>query len=257
MKNIKRLILGVAALFFIMTSCSSDEMKYQSSVVKSFEIQLNGEPWSLNTGIATRPIFIYKESGEYFANYSSHYSFSLDDGKYKFVATDLPEQMIFSPANLNNLIIPQSITANQKVNVSAPYPYASPFEEKLTMNILTRTGTLRLKSLDIVADNSYSIIKTTVFVKRGGYKVSDETFVKEDMSVSRTKTTTSGGINYTDDFILFQTDEEANNVHVKIEFLTSDLVVVKTKEVEGTFAILPDGVTNLDLYLNDVPAGKK
>lgn len=257
MKNIKKLIIGVGLLLFGMTSCSSDEMKYDSSVVKSYEIQLNGEPWSLGTGITTRPFFIYKDDGQYVANYSSLYSFSLNNGKYKFVATDIPDQMIASPKNLNDIIIPQSAAANQKVNLSASVPYASPFEEKLSINILTRTGTLRLKSLDIVADKSYSTIKTTVFVKRSGYKVSDETFIKEDMSVSRSRTTTTGGINYTDDFILFQTDEEANNVKVKIELLNSDLVVVKTIELETSFPILANGVTGVDLYLNGAPSNKK
>jgi hypothetical protein len=130
-------------------------------------------------------------------------------------------------------------------------PYASPFADTLTMNILTRTGTLRLKAKDLVADPSYSTIKTTVFVKRSGYKVSDGTYVKEDMSVVRPKKTTTGGINYLDDFIVFQTDEEANNVSIRLEFLNADSVIVNTKEFEGTFPILPNGVTNIDFNLND------
>lgn len=251
MKKMKDLILGVGVLFFIMTSCSSDEMKYDISVVKPFETLLNGDPFVLGTGITTRPIFVYKDNGEYFANYSTHYSFALNNGKYKFVATDIPEQMITSPVNLNDLIVPQSVTADQRIDLSAATPYESPFTEKLTMKILTRTGTLRLKSLDTKADKSYTTIKTTVEVKRNGYKVSDETFIKGDMAISRSKATTSGGINYTDDFILLQTDEEANNVRVKIEFLNDDKVVVRTKIIDGTFPILPNQVTKIDLNLND------
>ena len=251
MKNIKKLILGVGVLLFIMTSCSSDEMKYEPSIVKDYELQLNGNPWNINVGITTRPIFIYKDNGEYFANYSSLYRFALEKGSYKFIATDIPAEMVPLPVNLNDFIVPQSINADQKVNLSAVVPYATPFDDKLSMNILTRTGTLRLKSKDIVADPSYSVIKTTVSVKRNGYKVSDETFLKGDMSVSRSKKTTTGGINYLDDFIVFQTDEAANNVTVRIEFMTADLVVVKTKEFEGSFPILGNGVTNVDFNLND------
>lgn len=252
MKNIKKLIFGAVILLLMMTSCSSDEMKYEPSVVRDYELQLNGAPWNINVGITTRPIFVYKDNGEYFGNYSSLYRFALEKGNYKFIATDIPTEMVLLPINLNDFVVPQSVNADQKVNLSAVVPYATPFEEKLTLNIRSRTGTLRLKSKDIVADPSYSVIKTTVFVKRTGYKVSDETYIKGDMSVSRSKKTTTGGINYLDDFIVFQTDEAANNVTVRIEFMTADLVVVKTKEFEGSFPIVRGGVTNIDFNLNDV-----
>ena len=251
MKNIKKLILGVGVLLFMMTSCSGDEMKYEASVVRDYELQLNGSPWNINVGISTRPIFIYKDNGDYFGNYSSLYRFALEKGNYRFIASDIPAEMVLLPVNLNDFVVPQSINADQRVDLSAAMPYQSPFEEKLTMNILTRTGTLRLKSKDIVADPGYSVIKTTVFVKRTGYKVSDETFVKGDMAVSRSKKTTTGGINYLDDFIVFQTGEAANNVTIRIEFMTADLVVVKTKEFEGSFPITGNGVTNIDFNLND------
>lgn len=252
MKIIKHLIFGAGLLLFILSSCSNDDFKYESSVVKTLDFQLNGVPWNLNVGISTRPLFIYKDNGEYFANYSSLYRFSLDDGKYKFVASDFPEQMIPSPTNLNDLIVPQPALANQHVNLSDAMPYASPFNDPLTLNIVTRTGILRLKSLDITTDRSYTTIKTTIAVKRSGYKVSDGTFVKEDMFVTRSKATTSGGINYAEDFILFQTDEVANNVRIKIECLDQNMQVVKTKEIEGTFAIEANKVTNADFFLNEL-----
>jgi hypothetical protein len=250
MKMIQNLILRAGILLFVLTSCSNDDFKYESSTVKLLGFQLNGEPWNLNVGISTRPLFVYKDDGDYVANYSSLYPFSLNNGKYKFVASDYPEQMIPSPTNLNDLIVPQPALANQHVNLSDAMPYASPFEEALTVNIVTRTGILRLKSLDITADKSYSTIKTTVAVKRSGYKAVDGTYIKEDMFVTRSKATANGGINYTDDFILFQTGEEANKVRVKIEYLDASMKVVKTKEVEGTFAIEANKVTNVDFYLN-------
>lgn len=251
MKKILNLVLGCGLVLLLMNACAEDEIKYDTSVVRDYKIQLNGEPWRLNTGITTLPIFIYKDNGDYFGNYSSHYRFALENGSYSFMATDIPAQMVTSPVNLKDLVIRQAANADQKVNMSAAIPYASPFADTLTMNILTRTGTLRLKAKDVVGDPSYSIIKTTVFVKRSGYKPVDETFVQEDISVARSLKTTSGGVNYLDDFIVFQTDVEANNVRVKIEFMTADSVVVKTKEFEGSFPILPNGVTNIDFNLND------
>lgn len=251
MKNIKNLILGCGVSLLMITACTKDEIKYDTSVVRNYELELNGDPWNLNVGISTLPIFIYKENGDYFGNYSSLYRFALNNGQYSFIATDIPAQMITSPVNLKDLIIPQLVTADQKVNLSAAVPYASPFSDTLKMNILTRTGTLRLKAKDIVADPSYVNIKVTVFVKRTGYKPVDETFVQGDMSVNKTKKTTTGGINYLDDFILFQTDDTANNVRAKIEFMDANSVIVKTKEFAGTFPVLPNGITNVDFNLND------
>ncbi|OIV40500.1 hypothetical protein [Flavobacterium johnsoniae] len=252
MKKIISILLALGAVLFVVASCSNDDLKYDSYTVKSLDYQLNGAPWNLNVGISTRPLFIYKDDGNYFANYSSLYPFSLESGKYKLVASDVPEQMIPMPVNLNELIVPQPALANQHVNLSDAVPYASPFEEPVTLNIITRTGTLRLKSSDITADKSYTTIKTTVSVKRSGYKVSDGTYVKEDMFVTRSKATANGGINYTDDFVLFQTGEEANNVRVKIECLDQNMQVVKTKELEGTFPIEGSKVTDVSFLLNEL-----
>lgn len=251
MKKIINLVLGCGLLLLLMTSCAEDEVKYDTSVVRDYALQLNGTPWNINVGISTKTIFVYKENGDFFANYSSLYRFALQNGKYSFIATDLPEQMVPSPVNLNDFVVPQSVLADQKVNLSAAMSHQSPFKDTIKMNILTRTGTLRLKAKDIVADPSYATIKASVFVKRTGYKVADETFVKGDMTVSRVKKTTTGGINYLEDFIVFQTDEEVNNVTIRLEFLDANSVVVKTKEFAGTFPILPNGVTNIDFNLND------
>lgn len=251
MKRLINCVLAGSAFLAVFVACTKEEVKYDTSVVRDFEIQLNGEPWSLNTGISTKPIFIYQEDGDFFANYSSHYRFALDNGIYKFVATDIPDQMIPSPVNLNDVVIPQSPRGDQKVNLSAPVSYQSPFDEKLTLNIQTRTGTLRLNAKDKKSDKSYSIIKTTVAVKRTAFKAVDESFTTGDMEIARAKATNSGGLNYTDDFILFRTDEEANAVKVRFDFMTADSVVVKSKELAGTFSIFADSITNVDFNLND------
>lgn len=167
------------------------------------------------------------------------------------MATDIPAQMVTAPVNLKDLVIPQLVTADQAVRISSAVPYASPFADTLKMNILSRTGTLRLKAKDLAPDPSYSTIKVTVFVKRTGFKPVDETYVQGDMSVYKSKKTTTGGVNYLDDFIVFQTDDAANNVRVKIEFMDANSVVLKTKEFAGSFTILPNGVTNVDFNLND------
>lgn len=251
MKNKIQNFLGMGLALLAIVSCSNDELKYDTSVVRDFQIQLNGAPWSLNTGISTKPIFIYKNDGEFVANYSSHYQFALDNGTYRFVATDIPEAMITEPINLNDLVVPQALKADQKVNLSEAMVYESPFEEPLTMNILTRTGTLRLNAIDTKADKSYAIVKATVGVKRVGYHVIDETFISGDMEVARAKGTTSGGINYTDDFIVFATGAQENDVKVRFDLMTADSTIVKTKELAGAFQIFGDSITSVDFLLNE------
>ncbi|MGY5354596.1 DUF5123 domain-containing protein [Wenyingzhuangia sp. IMCC45467] len=253
MKNIKhnyKIIIN-SVLLLILTACAKEELKYNTSFVSDFSIQLNGEPWSLNTGISTKPIFIYKEDGSFFANYSSHYRFILEDGKYHFLATDIPEAMITSPTNLNELVIPQSIKADQAVNLSAAVPYSAPFKDALTMDIITRTGILRLNATDTKADKSYSVIKASVGVKRTGYYAVDETFEEGELTLSRAKATTSGGINYTDDFFVFKTDTPSNAVTVRFDFMNQDSVVLKTKTLAGNFNIYSDSITAVAVELNN------
>ena len=246
-------LLGGLLLLFLF-ACNEEETKYDSSVIRQFEIYLNGEPWSLNTGISTKPLFLYKEDGEYFANYSSHYRFSLENGNYKFVATDTPEELIYSPVNLNELVIPQFPHADHRINISAATEYDSPFNEVLQLHMQTRTGTLRLNATDEKADKSYSIVKAIVTAERSGYHVVDETYIEEPMELVRSKTTNSGGVNYTDDFILFRTGDESSGVSVLFEFLDQDSTIVKTRELAGSFGIFPDSVTTVEFHLNDEDA---
>lgn len=72
------LLLGIAA-------CSEDS-KYNSSVVKDIQMYLDDEAYSLNTGSANKPLFIYAADGSYVANYSTLYRFQLPDGTYRIVA---------------------------------------------------------------------------------------------------------------------------------------------------------------------------
>ncbi len=78
-RNILYTITGLFILF-LSFACSED-YKYETSVVRQFDLTLNGKAWSLNPGISTKPFFIYKANeGDFVANYSSHYRFSLENG---------------------------------------------------------------------------------------------------------------------------------------------------------------------------------
>lgn len=236
-------------------SCKKEEKKYETSVVRDYNLFLNGEPFRVNPGITTRPFFIYKRpSGEYFGNYMSHYRFSLPNGGYWFVATPAPAQLIpdsTGAGNLKDLVINQFVRADQQVQISAVAEYNSPFAEPLNLNMVNRTGTLRLKATDTQGDNTYTSIRAVVTVKRSGYRVFDETYVESPLDVTRTKATDKGGVNYTDDFVLFNTKDEQNGVNVKFELLDRNGLVVRTRSLPGSFQIFPDSVNLVNFNLND------
>jgi hypothetical protein len=252
-RNILYTITGLLVLF-LSFACSED-YKYETSVVRQFDLTLNGKPWSLNPGISTRPFFIYKANeGDFVANYSSHYRFSLENGDYRFVATPAPGTLIpdsVIATNLNNLVIKQFPNADQKVEISAAAHYNSPFDEILKLDMISRTGTLRLRATDTKADKSYTTVRAVVKAQRAGYRVIDETYIESPIDITRSKATTTGGVNYTDDFIIFKTKDEQNGVDVRFEMLDNSGNIVHTRELGGSVQVWGDTITLVEFQLND------
>lgn len=236
------LLLGIAA-------CSEDS-KYNSSVVKDIQMYLDDEAYSLNTGSSNKPLFIYAADGSYVANYSTLYRFQLPDGTYRIVATTEADSLPH-PGNLNDIVLNQDPKAEKVYALSAPVEYASPFNEPLEICMYNRTGTLRLRATDRKADKRYSTIRAIVSTPISGYKISDATFVKSPIEVVRNTATSTGGVNYTDDLVLFETDTDNEAVTVRFEYLDANQQVIQTKEIEGTFPILPKNLTTVSFELNN------
>lgn len=236
------LLLGIAA-------CSEDS-KYNSSVVKDIQMYLDDEAYSLNTGSANKPLFIYAADGSYVANYSTLYRFQLPDGTYRIVATTEADSLPH-PGNLNDIVLNQDPKAEKVYALSAPVEYVSPFNEPLEIRMYNRTGTLRLRATDRKADKRYSTIRAIVSTPISGYKISDATFVKSPIEVVRNTATSTGGVNYTDDLVLFETDTDNEAVTVRFEYLDANQQVIQTKEIEGTFPILPKNLTTVSFELNN------
>ncbi|WP_281695745.1 DUF5123 domain-containing protein [Bacteroides clarus] len=236
------LLLGIAA-------CSEDS-KYNSSVVKDIQMYLDDEAYSLNTGSSNKPLFIYAADGSYVANYSTLYRFQLPDGTYRIVATTEADSLPH-PGNLNDIALNQDPKAEKVYALSAPVEYVSPFNEPLEIRMYNRTGTLRLRATDRKADKRYSTIRAIVSTPISGYKISDATFVKSPIEVVRNTATSTGGVNYTDDLVLFETDTDNEAVTVRFEYLDANQQVIQTKEIEGTFPILPKNLTTVSFELNN------
>ncbi|WP_417008673.1 DUF5123 domain-containing protein [Bacteroides congonensis] len=248
----KSIFYSLAGLILLSgTIACSEEERYATSVVKDIELFLNDEPWSVNTGSSNKPLFIYASDGEYVANYSSLYRFQLADGSYNIISTTQSDS-IPAPKNLNDVVISQDPTAKTKYAISSPVAYKSPFNEPLSVRMYSRTGVLRLKSTDRKSDKSYSKLRAVVSSPISGYKLSDATFVKAPTEVQREKETTTGGVNYTDDLVLFETQSENEQVSVRIEYLDKNNTVIQAKAIDGAFAILPDDTVQVAFALNNV-----
>lgn len=247
----KSISSAVAGLMFLLgiAACSEDS-KYNSSVVKDIQMYLDDEAYSLNTGSSNKPLFIYAADGSYVANYSTLYRFQLPDGTYRIVATTEADSLPH-PGNLNDIVLNQDPKAEKVYALSAPVEYASPFDEPLEIRMYNRTGTLRLRATDRKADKRYSTIRAIVSTPISGYKVSDATFVKSPIEVVRNTATSTGGVNYTDDLVLFETDTDNEAVTVRFEYLDANQQVIQTKEIEGTFPILPKNLTTVSFELNN------
>lgn len=236
------LLLGTIA-------CSEDE-RYATSIVKDIELFLDDEPWAVNTGASNKPLFIYAADGEYVANYSSLYRFQLANGSYSVISTTQSDS-IPAPQNLNDVVIHQDPTAKTKYAISAPVTYQSPFNEPLSVRMYSRTGLLRLKATDRKSDKSYTKLRAIISSPISGYKLSDATFVKAPTEVQKDKATTTGGVNYTEDFVLFETQTGGEKVSVRIDYLDNKNSVIQSKAIDGAFSILPDDTVQVAFALNN------
>lgn len=248
----KCLLSAMAGLTLLLgvTACS-EEVKYASSVVTQIQLYLDDEPYFVNTGASNKPLFIYEADGEYIANYSSLYRFQLPNGKYRIISTTQSDS-IPCPGNLDEIVINQDPAAKMKYAISAPVEYASPFNEPLNVHMYSRTGVLRLKATDRKADKSYSTVRAVVSSPISGYKISDATFIKSPIEIARDKSTTTGGVNYTDDLVLFETGTDNESVSVRIDYLDVNKNVIQSKAIDGTFPILPDDTVQVAFELNNV-----
>lgn len=247
--NILFAVLGLLLLCGIF-ACS-EENRYETSVVNSIQMYLDNEAYQLNTGSSNKPLFIYDAEGNYVANYSTLYRFQLLNGSYRVLATTEADSLPH-PGNLNDILIRQDPKALKAYALSAPVEYVAPFTAPWELRMYSRTGTLRLKAIDRKSDKSYSTVRAIVSTPISAYKISDATFVKSPIKVVSNTYTSTGGVNYTNDLVLFETESSQETVSIRIEYLDDKNQIVQTKDIDGTFPILPKQVTAVSFELNNV-----
>ena len=245
-------ISALAALLGALSACSNDEA-YDTSVVKGYQITKDGKDWSQYFGTSNKPLFIYAEDGSYLANYSSLYPFQLNNGSYRILATTetnlISDQLTEKMQNLNETVIAQDPDAKQTFAISAPVIYSA--GDALSLDMYTRTGVLRLKATDTKADKRYSTVRAVVTSPVAAYKISDASFVEGETVLQRDKATNTGGVNYSEDFSLLETQTPQKQVGIRIDYLDSEGNVIQSKPIDGDFTILPNDTTQIAFALNN------
>ncbi len=236
------------ALSAVLTSCSSDEV-YESSVTRDMVITLDGNPWNIYYGTTNKPLFIYGSDGRYLSNYSTSYRFSLDNGDYRVVATT-QSVLMTPPTALNEQLIAQDSLTKTVFAISDPVSYKA--GDKLVVPMKTRTGVLRLKSTDTKADKSYSIVRAVMQTPVVAYNVGEGRMLTgEPVMLKREKETKGGGIGYTDDAVLLETQSTGQKVSLKIEYLDADSNVVNTKVFQEPFEVVANDTVEVAFELNN------
>ncbi len=247
MKYIKNSVLALA-IVASLTACDKNEV-YETSVTRNLEMTLDGEPYSIyyGTDVNSKPLFIYKDNGEYYSHIGTSYRFALPNGTYRVFATNQATLIKEPSLNLNEQLIQQDPEAKQTFAFSTPVYYNA--GSNLSMALETRTGVLRLKALDVKADKSYNKLRATITTPVTAYHIGNGApVIGEPIEILLETGTSGGGIGYTQDAVLIGCESE--KVKVVLDYLKDD-AVVKTKTFEQDFTVLPNQLTQVDFNLNN------
>lgn len=248
MKRHHFIIFSFLNFLFLLSACSEKEV-YESSVTRDMTLTLDGKPWGIYYGTTNKPLFIYNNDGGYVANYSTSYRFSLPDGGYRIIGTT-QSTLLTPPTNLYSQQIPQDALTKTSFAISDPVSYSA--GGALNIPMRTRTGVLRLKAIDSKADKSYSVVRAVMTTPVTAYHVGEARMVVgSPLTLTRDKETSGGGIGYTDDAILLETHSEGQKVDLRIDYLSADGSVVKSKQFAEPVEILPNDTVALSFELNN------
>lgn len=248
MKSFKTTLLAIA-IVGSLSGCDKNEV-YETSVTRNLEMTLDGEPYSIYYGTDTnsKPLFIYKDNGDYYSHIGTSYRFALPDGNYRVFATNQASLITEPSVNLNEQIVEQDPEAKQTFAFSTPVNYSAGNDLKMALE--TRTGVLRLKALDVKADKSYNLLRATITTPVVAYHVGNGAPVTgEPLSIVLENSTSGGGIGYTQDAVLIGSADD--KVSVALDYINAAGEVVKTKTFDQDFTVLPNQLTEVEFNLNN------
>lgn len=248
MKLLKNSVLALA-IVASLTACDKNEV-YETSVTRNLSMTLDGEPYSIyyGTDANSKPLFIYKDNGDYYSHIGTSYRFALPDGNYRVFATNQATLIEEPSKNLGEQIIEQDPAAKQTFAFSTPVAYSAGADMSIALE--TRTGVLRLRALDEKADKSYNKLRATFSTPVVAYHVGNGApVVAEPIEIVLENATSGGGIGYTQDAVLIGCESET--VKVTIEYVNAAGEVIKTKTFDKDFTVLPNQMTEVAFNLNN------
>lgn len=250
MKVMKPYIAGCVMALTVATSlvsCKDDEA-YDTQVTRNVSLTINGTPWDFyhDLGNGSRALYIYNDNGDFYSNYYTIGRFALPTGKYHVFAT-LNADLLEPPTNFYNEVIEQDPETKQSFAISNPIEYNA--GDPMSLDVYTRTGTLRLKAMDVKADKSYAYVRATVTTPVVGWNVAAATVaVGGPIQLSRQKDT-SGGIGYTEDIVLIGSADHSVTVH--LDYLDANMNVIRSADLDQRLTVLPNMVTTAEFELNN------
>ncbi|MDE6629632.1 MAG: hypothetical protein K2K36_09725 [Muribaculaceae bacterium] len=230
-----------------LVSCKDDEA-YDTQVTRNVSLTINGEPWDFNhdLGNGIRALFIYNENGDFYSNYYTIGRFALPSGKYHVFATSNAD-LLTPPTGFYEEVIAQDPETKQSLAISNPIEYNA--GDAMSLDVYTRTGTLRLKAMDVKADKSYSYVRATVKTPVTGWNVAAATVATgTPIELTREKDT-SGGIGYTEDLVLIGSADHKVTVH--LDYLDADKNLVRSADLNQELTVLPNMLTTAEFELNN------
>lgn len=258
MKTTIKLMLGALVAASTLAGCVKEEV-YDYSVVRSIDYLLDGEDgksaYGQEDGRETeRYLYFYRPDGQLHAFFGCSHNITLPSGDYKLVAIhDTIWSIMKLNANLNDAVYNQRIDAKIGERVfrcSTPQNYKAGDDIKIESK--TRTGIVRIAAKDLKADRSYAKIRTTFKTDVEGWHVGKGKpyFGEDPVVITKTKEV-SGGIGFSEEVRLVETETVNSDVDITIEYLDADDNVLKTRNFGAGIQCLPNQTNTAEFYLND------
>lgn len=238
------LALGLATS---LVACKDEEV-YDTQVTRSVSLTIDGQPWDFyhDLGNGSRALFIYNESGDFYSNYYTIGRFALPSGKYHVFATS-NANLLNPPTGFYAEVIPQDPETKQSLAISNPIEYNA--GDAMSLAVLTRTGTLRLKAMDVKADKSYAYVRARVKTPVTGWNVAAATVTAGGPIELVREKDTSGGIGYTEDLVLIGSAD--HKVTVSIDYLDAGKNVIRSADLNQELTVYPNMLTTAEFMLNN------
>lgn len=270
MKTTIKLMLGAMVAVSSLAGCVKEEA-YDLAVIRNIDYKLNGvdgkAAYGQEDGRETeRYLYFFQPDGNLYAYYGCSHNITLPNGDYKLVAIhDTLYSIIKYNVNLNDAVYDQRVQAQigqRDFRCSTPQDYTA--GNDISIESKSRTGVVRIAAADTQGDRSYAKIRTTFSTDVYGWHIGQGKPVTSSKPFTITKTKeTAGGIGFSEEVRLVDTQSVNSDVKVTIEYLDKNDNVLRTREIKAADGLAlaedspkriqarPNQTCNIKFMLND------